>query len=395
MKEGIETSTTLRVAVASPDDSLRETVCRLVSASSLATLVLEIDHYGFREERTRQKLMSRRPDILLLDLAEPEGATRALQELPRLLGEGWVFALSDSSSPELIIQTMRAGAREFLVKPLEASSLEEAFGRYLAQKKEDPVRDQGEIICVAGAKGGSGATSLAINLAVALAELPRAEAAVVDLKGPVGDLSVYLNLRPQFTLLDALHSASRLDPVLLDSYLTRSCGVSVLPGLPDFRPKRTADAAALTRVLEVFQETHSHVVVDVAPQPDDEQFRVSAQRASSVLLVLTPELPSLWRARRLLDFLDGRVPAERLKLVLNRAQRFQEILDEDMENALGLPLYWKLPNDYRTALAAVNSGRPVIQGPSCELAEKYRGLAFALTGATPEKKKRAFLGFSL
>src|SRR4029450_3313539 len=221
---------------------------------------------------------------------------------------------------------MGGGAREFLVKPLQPESLSEAFQRYLAEKERAQKKDKGgELYCVTSAKGGAGATSVTLNLATALSELPETRVAILDLNSPVGDAAAYLNLSPRFTASDAMEAAGRLDSVLLESYMSQSNGLSVLPGPRDFRPElppSVADplggAAGRARLLEVVTRTYSHTVIDLTPTLDKELLRLVLELASRVLVVLTPELPALWRTQRLFGYLQNSCGAEKLRLVLNR-----------------------------------------------------------------------------
>jgi pilus assembly protein CpaE len=288
-----------------------------------------------------------------------------------------------------------AGAREFLVKPVEPESLSGALERYLAEKERAQKKDKGgELYCVTSGKGGSGATSVTLNLATALSELPETRVAVLDLHSPGGDAAAYLNLSPRFTASDALEAAGRLDGVLLESYMSHSHGMAILPGPKDFRhdlppgvESVVGGAAGVARLLEVVAQTYSHTVIDLPSSFDREALRVVLDMASRVLVVLTPELPALWRTQRLFGFLQGPCGAEKLRLVLNRSRRTDEITETEIEKALRQPVYWQLPNDYKTSIEAVNAGRPLVTSNHSELAGSYKELASRLSGiAAPERR---------
>jgi Flp pilus assembly CpaE family ATPase len=207
----------------------------------------------------------------------------------------------------------------------------------------------------------------------------------------MGDAAGYLNLTPQYTLSDALAAAGRLDGVLLRSFMTSSGGVSVLPGPREPWSETGATAGALGRVLEVLLEETSHVFADLPPSLDRELLRTAVEAASGVLVVLTSELPALWRAQRLLSAIDGLGGAEKVRLVLNRARRGDEVSDAEIEKTLGRRLYWKLPNSYAAAVAAINSGTPLAHGTS-DLGASYLTLTRRLTGLTLAERRKGLLG---
>jgi len=157
---------------------------------------------------------------------------------------------------------MRAGAREFLHRP-SSGALAKALRRY-GQERDRSKQDRasGQVYCVTSAKGGSGATSVAINLAAVLSELPSTRVALIDLNSPIGDAAAYLSLKPQYTFSDAVAAASRLDPVLLENLMTSANGIAVLPGPKEFRPDSTPPVEALGRIFEVAANGFQYVIVD-------------------------------------------------------------------------------------------------------------------------------------
>jgi pilus assembly protein CpaE len=109
--------------------------------------------------------------------------------------------------------------------------------------------------------------------------------------------------------------------------------------------------------------------------------------STRVLVVLTPELPALWRTQRLFSFLQGACGAEKLRVILNRSRRSDEITDREIEKTLRHPVYWQLPNDYQSCIKAINSGRPLVTANHSDLARGYKELARRVSGiALPEKR---------
>lgn len=388
---------TLGVLATSVED--RELLRTLVKTTGFARIEVEIDQYcAAPGDRSTLRFVEARPEVIVVDMGDPRAAMQALEVLHVALPDTWLLVSSAVNDPELIIESMRVGAREYLPKPIPPGGLERALQRYLAEKERTQKKGRGgEIYCVTAAKGGSGATSLTLNLAVALSEVPNTRVALLDLNSPVGDAAAYLNLSPRFTASDALEAAGRLDGVLLESYMSRVNGLAVLPGPKEFRPELPPGvldpmdgASSLARLLDVVTHTYTHAVLDLSPSLDRELLRLVVDASTRVVVVLTPELPALWRTQRLFGFLRSCCEADKLRLVLNRSRKGDQITDKEIGKALKQQVYWQLPNDYRACIEAINSGTPVVSTNHNELARGYKELAYRLTG-TPLPQKRGGL----
>ena len=384
----------ISVGILAPSLEICQTLRGWVEGTGLAVVALEVDHRDFEQsDRELRNLQQQELDIVLMDI---DGVARELDSLQRLhsaLSESWIFVTSESDDSRFIIEAMRAGAREFLPKPLETAAISEAIQRYIGERyKKKTPEVFGDLLCVIGAKGGCGATSLTINLGASLAELPEERVALVDLNRPLGDLAVYLNLKPQYSVVDALASASRIDAVLLESYMCQAYEMAVLPGKREFVEEDSSDPESLGRMLEVMQESYSHVVVDLMPDPKAREFKTVVEAASVLIFPLTPELPAIWRTKRLLDCLRIWSVSDKVRLVLNRFQKTDEITPEDIQSVLEVPVFWKIPNNYEVSLQAINAGRPLGSVNRSDLSRSYQKLATELTGLTPPKRKLGFLG---
>jgi pilus assembly protein CpaE len=377
--------------LASPAD-VREMMTVQVGATGLAQVEVEADQYPANSgDRTVRRFAEVRPDIILVDMEHPQAALQALHVLHGALPETWLFISSSNSDPQLIIETMRAGAREFLPKPIPPRSLSQALGRYIAEKQRRQ-RNVGKIYCVTAAKGGVGATQVAINLATQIAAAPGTSVSLIDFSLPMGDIAPSLNLKAQFTLLDALGSAARMDSVLLQSYMTLTNGVSVLPGPREFQESQMPGCDALARFLEVVAQTYSQTFVDLASTLDPEYVRLIAGLAARVVVVSTPELPALWRTERLLRFFSSAGLGDKLRLVINRSRKRDEVTDAEISRALKHTPYWRLPNSYARSIDAINTGSPVVSSNHSDLARSYSELAHLLTEVPREEKRRGLFG---
>jgi len=235
---------------------------------------------------------------------------------------------------------------------------------------------------------------VAINLAGIIAARSKRKTALIDLDRPLGDVAAYLNVKPTFTVSDALNADSRLDSVLLESYMQPTHGFHVLPGFPEHSADALLSADKLSQLLEVAQGSFDYTIVDL-PNMDEEQVKVVARTSSTILVILTPELPSIWRTERLLTYLARLDAAAKVRIVLNRATRSDDIGDADIQRQLQMPLYCKLPNDYGACIRAINSGT-LLDAANCKhLGKALAALATEVAGLPETEARRGLLGMIL
>lgn len=388
------TSPKLSIGILAASSDVRDSLAAHVEATQMAAVKVVADQYcSVEDDRPTQMFLENPPDIILVDMRDERAAIASLFVLHNVLPEVRLFACSGTNDPQLIIETMHAGAREFLTKPVSARSLAMAIGRYLEEKERlsKETRTRGRIYSITSAKGGAGATSVAVNVATTLAELPDARVALIDLNSPVGDAASYLDMKPQFSVSDALAAAPKLDPVLLETFMTLGHNVAVLPGPKQLKPGPTPLAPSLAKLLRVVSQTYTHTFIDLPASLDQELFQTATDGSEAVLVVMTPELPALWRTHRLILMLAGYGCGDKVKLILNRDNSREEIDEREIRKALNHPIYWRLPNNYNSAIQAINKGRPIVWVNHSGLASSYRKLAHDLTGIQTNKQRRGIL----
>ena len=382
----------IKVGIIAPDSQVIERLQKDLRKTGLATSVFETDRDVLANREALDELKESNPEVVLIEILEPAAAVETISALNRTLNDPWLLVISQDTDPQLIIEAVRAGAREFLAQPVSPENLAQSFDRYLTERRKQKQTTVGQVYCVTSAKGGAGATTVAINLATAQAQLPSARVALIDLMSPLGDVAAYLNLKPEYSFSDALAAGTRLDPVLLETYMTQTEKVSVLPGPGEFRPEEVTDVNAVAKTLEVSREAYTHTIVDLPSSADEDLLRMCSQISDGFLIVLTPEIPALWRTHRLLLFLGRICAPEVLKVVLNRSHKKDRITSKDIEKTLGHPVFWSLPNDYNTAIESINSGQPLVSFNSTGLARSYVDLAKKLSGGSDEPQKRKLMG---
>jgi pilus assembly protein CpaE len=250
-----------------------------------------------------------------------------------------------------------------------------------------------------GAKGGSGTTTVTVNTAVEIARLTKRPTVVIDLKQCLGEVALFLGVRPRFTVLDAIENLHRLDRDFLRELMTRhKSGLDILAGSEQFDRPNANDAGAIEELLRVLGKIYDFIIID-AGNVINACAVASLYAADTVFLVANPDVPSIRNAQRLVDRVRQLgAGSERVKVLLNRTSEHHLIEPKQIETALGLGIHHKFASDYRTVSTALNSGVPLTLSNHSELASQFAHFTKQLVGleevavtAQPEKR-RAFLG---
>jgi pilus assembly protein CpaE len=236
-----------------------------------------------------------------------------------------------------------------------------------------------------GTKGGTGTTTMAVNLGAEIRRVTDRTTVVVDLKPAPGDVALYLGLRPRFTLTHMLDKLAWRDVGLLHGMLTpHGCGVDVLAAGDEWGRPGGRDAEGVDAALSCLRATHQWVIVDAGSTLTPAS-AVALQSSDMVVLVANPDVPCLRNLQRLLDAvrLSG-VSGDQLRVLLNRASDHDALSIAQIESVLGLTLDWRIPSDYRTVSAAITSGTPVRAVRSGDLPRYLEAVARAIGGETYE-----------
>ena len=334
-------------------------------------------------------------DAVLVDLdSEPEAALDLVERICGF-GKSTVMVYSGHADPQALMRCMRAGAREFLTVPFDERLVIEALSRAAARRPAAAAKASraGKMLVFLGAKGGVGVTSVACNFAVALAQNPGQKTLLIDLDLPLGDAALNLGIVSEFSTVNALEAADRLDGSFLNSLLAKhSSGVSVLsaPGrFPYFEP----EPEAIEKLISVARLEFDNVVVDLGSRANPAG-SVLFQDATAIYLVTQAGIPELRNSNRLISqvFIEE---STRLEIVLNRFDsKLLGVSEEQITKALTRPAQWKIPSDHALLRKMQINAEPLALGDSA-VAKTIRKMAEAVHGEqadkTPEKKK----GFSL
>lgn len=316
------------------------------------------------------------PGIVLMDLpsSDPTMALDSMAAIHDLLPTAKIVAVGEAPNSVTVVGAMRAGACDFLESPLQTAEL----ARFVCA---GPSGRQGraKIFTFINAKGGSGSTSLAVNMGLVLASMGT-RPALIDLAVP-GNTALHLDLKPSFTIVEAGRNLHRLDAMLLDGMMTKhASGLRVLAGANEPDPAMTQEQ--LATVLDVIASRYEYIVVDISTRLDGVT-RTMCECSDLVMLVAQPDLPSIWNAQRVRRYVCSNLSPAKVKLVLNRHRKASGMSDAEYEKASGCELIWTVPNQYVTVSKAITNGIPVVQ-QSGELKDSFQQLARLLTG-TPEQ----------
>lgn len=338
------------------------------------------------------------PDVVLISLEEPLARPLRMLEALSLTGKAPIIAVSSIGDRETLRKAMRAGSTEYLVRPLNPDELAKTIEtvheanverRSLIRSGRIGLTAQGEVIAIMSAKGGTGKTTLATNLAVALATEGKRRVVVADLNLEQGDVPVMLDVAPEFSIMDTLPIIDRLesDAGMIDKFLHKHpSGVELLSGPPDPLRAEVVTREDIKRTIQLLARSFEYVVVDTAPNAR-ETLSTMAEVANMVLLVTTPEIPCLKNTRIMLEMLKSqyRFP-EKVKLVVNDAYHTNGTSHNEIAVVLDYPVFWKLPYDSFVS-EAVGSGRPFVQAKTnTKISRNIVELARTLAGI-PEQRK--------
>lgn len=381
----------LSVAIFATDSDQRAILQVLVDGTSVARTVCTNSVLPLSAtDAVIRKTQAFSPDVILIDLAADgiAGALRAVELLHQEMASAALFVVGPMTQPQLIVSAMRAGVREYIERPTTTTDLLEAFVR-LTSTRRKPGREsaRSKVFTVVNAKGGSGATTTAVNLALALHSI-HPSTALIDL-APLGHCGLHLNLKPAFTITDAITNLHRLDSSLLESFMARhDRGMRVLAG-PSVPVSTEPSASDYARLFDMIAGMFHFIVVDASSRLDSAT-RLASNLSEKILLIAHADVASLWSAGRVAQYLGESGSRDRFALVLNRYRKVGGFNESETEAAIGAPVLWRIPNQYFVVSTAIDRGVPLMQGPNTEISRSIAGLAKVLTKDDIEVKRSAW-----
>lgn len=378
---------TIRVIVVNADEEAAPELRACLLGIDGVKIVAEIEEVGLLAQALRQFPA----DALIVHL---DPAPQPMMEVVGPLVEAnkdriAAIAMTEDRDAELVVRAMRAGMKEFLWKPFPPEQLAEILKRV---RTEGPNQNAkvGKLFPIVGTSGGVGATSLATNLGVELAQLDFPEnpngkprVAVVDLELRYGQVSMFLDTRPTYSISELCESSESIEPELIARIMCKhASGVHILAHPADPTQAERISAAHCAAVLGALQANYDFVVVD-GPSRIDHTARVVFDMTDIFLVVTQLLVPTVRNTDRLLqEMTRSGFNMDRLRLVCNRYGRDSGYLDiDDAEATLGRKIDFVIPDDWKTASTAINMGASLLDhAPKSKLRAAYQKIAQALAG---------------
>lgn len=378
-------SGTLRISICDPEETSRENLKKFLIGMENCWLEADCSRYEFFREIVGETT----PDVAIISIdSDTERALSLVADITREHPDCGVIVVSSATDGQLILKAMRSGAREFLNSPVQLDELMGALDRVSSSGTSGGQggSKSGVIIPIAGASGGVGATSIAVNMAVSLAQNPERSVVLVDLDLSLGDADIFLDLMAEYTLLDVAQNITRLDLALLRKSLTKhQSGVYLLPRPVQIEDNDSISEEDLRKVLGLLKASFSHVIVDLSKSYS--KLDMVALEASTYIMLLTQlDLPCLRNVVRLLaSFERYEGVSERVKVIVNRAglERSQISL-EKAEQTIGGEIFARISNNYSVISECRNNGIPLLeQAPKASVTQQITELGERISGDSP------------
>ncbi|AOY58740.1 AAA family ATPase [Desulfococcus multivorans] len=307
-----------------------------------------------------------RPDLLIFELGDDvDEEFKAIRTLREAGAVGDFFLTSGNTDPDILMKAIKAGVTEFFSQPLVEEEVLESlrkFKRKFSEKSRHEIQKAGKIFHVLGGKGGVGTTTVAVNLAVSLAEQEENPSVVlVDLNMLYGEVPLFLSFEPLHDWSTISKNISRLDATYMMDILSAPYhGIRVLPAPNHLNGYYKPTADIIGHLLEFMRGMFDYVVVDGGQSLTDISLK-GIEICDDVLLVSVLSLPCLANTNKIFkSFTDlGYFPRDRVKIIINRYMKNSDISIKDAEDSIDQKIFWTIPNDYHTTMAAINQGKPL------------------------------------
>ena len=365
-------------------------------AKKMAGIILSIG--GFEIQKAAD---SRKPELLIHDfIGQSDEELDTIQMLLETQRVDQVFLTGESPDADVLMKAMRIGVKEFFPQPINEFEVKNALQRFIETQRENVTsirKKKGQVIGVFGCKGGVGTTTVAVNLATSFTRNDTEDsAALLDMNTVFGEIPLFLEMSPKFHWGEITKNTGRMDDIFLSNILEKHpSGVSVLSSPAHLNGHIEPTPAVMTKLLGLMRQMFDHIVIDVGQSTNDTALKVF-EAADAILLVTTPSLPCLTNTNKLISSLKGMgyFNEQRLKVILNRYIKKGDISLKDAETGIGQEVFWTIPNDFRTTMAAINNGKPLSGiAPKALITKNFLDLAEAFNRSSeekPQKKWRLF-----
>ena len=336
-------------------------------------------------EKGFELVHKKRPMVVIMEVGEDINlAIERIGQLSSRFSQVSIFATSTDKSSDTILKVMRAGATEYLLRPVSNTDLTFALQKIGRLRLVKPAEDEsGRVITVFSPKGGAGVTTIAINLATNIHDITGESTILVDLDLNAGDVTTFLNMKTSYTITDVTMNISRLDRNFLQGVIAKhESGISVLAEPQKIEEGVSISSSEIKKVLSLLKSMFKYIIIDA--ETISERTTTAIEMADMILLVFFMSLPSIKNMQRHLKYFDRiNLGKDRVKLIANRYLKKSDITIEDTEKALNYPIFRTLPNDYDTTMTCLNKGVPINEGaPRSQLNAAMKDLAKSIIASS-------------
>lgn len=383
----------LKTLIISPDaamgDRLKETIAEIGHGIQVCRIV---DRYQAPVELART-LRTHAPEVIFLSFEDIVKASETVKHLDGLGSGLQIVAIHRMCDVAVLRETMRVGIREFLSYPFDAQAVADSLRNVkgLIEKKPPTYELTNQIFSFLPSKAGVGTTTLALNIAAALARGKDNSVLLSDLDLNSGMLRFLLKLTTEYSLLDAVENCAQMDEAIWPQLVTEKFGMDVLHA-GHVNPNVRIDAAQIQHLVQFARRNYKALVFDLSGNLERYSLEVM-QESRRIFLVCTPEVPSLHLAREKMGFLKTLDLDEKVSLLLNRIHKKTVFTTDEVEALVGAKVAYSFSNDYHAVGRAATAGQCLasdsVIGKQC--AEFVKELDTRRTAA--QEPKRKFLEF--
>ncbi|HSE24094.1 MAG TPA: AAA family ATPase [Pyrinomonadaceae bacterium] len=377
--------------VLSTDLNQFKDIRRALSAEGRAQLLAG----GNDTDQLYDEILRLKPSAAIIALgSNPEVALKFIERLNKERPNTAIISAAQDASPDLIIRSMRAGAKEFLRIPISTEELRTVLDRIsdFSTTQVEAPKKKGKMIAVFSSKGGCGTSFIATNLAAVMS----AKTCLVDLNLQAGDLPLFLGVEAKYSIADMVEKRSRLDDELIASLVTpHSSKLSLLAAPKEADSADEIEPQHIFEVLQKLRESYEYVVLD--PQHTFDSITLAAlDQSDEIVLVLTLDIPAIRSTQRALEIFDRLgYPRKKVRIVVNRWSKQIDLDLRQVEKFLGEPVVGFVPSDYQLAVSSINLGTPLVQcDSSSKISAEIRRIAQTVTSGEvlleQPKVKRSF-----
>lgn len=386
----------VRVIIADDSEQTRENIRAIFSYEESIDIIGEAQN-GLEAVELAREL---RPDIILMDINMPEmdgiKAARAITEEGL---DGAIIMMSIQEEREYLKKAMSAGARDYVVKPFRVNELIDTIKRIFqvdqAKKKKivNPVsasKLQSKVISVFSTKGGVGKTTIATNLAVAIATTTSKKVALLDLDLQFGDVAISLNLYVKNTITELIKDLKNLEQEndLIEEYmLTHYSGVKVLAAPIKPEDAEYVNSEHIKKIIGILKGRFDYIIIDTA-QGFDDTVITALDESDTILYISTLDLPSIKNTKNGLEVMKTlNYSNEKVRVVVNKSNESFGIKHLDFKAALKVELFAIIPDDLASVAISVNNGHPLVSHKrSSPVSKRIHKLAQTIVQVEKPKK---------